>query len=132
MPIQGDQDFGAPFNEYPETKVIRIGNFRIGLSHGHQVIPWGDPEALSNLQRMLDVDILITGHTHKNSVFHYDSSYLINPGSISGAYSPFNSNVVPSFILMAIKDNKVVTYVYELRDGEVHVSKSEFVKKEKA
>lgn len=29
---------------------------------------------------------------------------------------------------MAIKDDKVVTYVYELRDGEVKVSKSEHVK----
>jgi hypothetical protein len=29
---------------------------------------------------------------------------------------------------MAIKDDKVVTYVYELRDGDVKVSKSEFIK----
>jgi hypothetical protein len=29
---------------------------------------------------------------------------------------------------MAIKGNKVVTYVYELKDGEVNVSKSEYVK----
>ena len=33
-----------------------------------QVVPWGDKEALSVLQRQLDVDILITGHTHKFKV----------------------------------------------------------------
>ena len=38
------------------------------------------------------------------------------------------SDVVPSFVLMAIKGNKVVTYVYELKDNEVSVSKSEFTK----
>jgi hypothetical protein len=42
-----------------------------------------------------------------------------------------NRNVIPSFVLMAVKGNKVVTYVYELKDNEVNVSKSEFVKKAK-
>ena len=48
----------------PETKVVQIGNFKIGLIHGHQVVPWGDMEALAAVQRQLDVDILISGHTH--------------------------------------------------------------------
>ena len=39
------------------------------------------------------------------------------------------SDVVPSFILLAVQGNKVVTYVYELKDGEVAVSKSEYTKK---
>jgi vacuolar protein sorting-associated protein 29 len=137
------------------------------------VVPWGDPESLANLQRQLDVDILITGHTHKHEVFEYEKKYIINPGSATGAYSSFTryagvasraakfcyrvtmvcelkqcdpddifvhnldlvsfpvrrySDVIPSFVLMAIKGNKVVTYVYELKDGEVSVSKSEFTK----
>jgi len=53
---------------------------------------------------------------------------LVVQGSATGAYSAFSSGVVPSFVLMAIKGSKVVTYVYELRDGEVNVSKSEFIK----
>lgn len=36
---------------YPETKVITIGQFRIGLCHGHQVVPWGDQHSLAALQR---------------------------------------------------------------------------------
>ncbi len=54
-----------------------------------QVVPWGDPESLANLQRQLDVDILITGHTHKHEVFEYEKKYIINPGSATGAYSSF-------------------------------------------
>lgn len=32
---------------YPEQKVVNVGQFRIGVCHGHQVVPWGDPEALA-------------------------------------------------------------------------------------
>jgi vacuolar protein sorting-associated protein 29 len=69
-----------------------------------QIVPWGDPESLANLQRQMDVDILITGHTHKNEVrrlrldyesrsalsqqvYEYERKYIINPGSLTGAYS---------------------------------------------
>ncbi len=49
-------------------QVVTVGDFRIGLCHGHQVVPWGDSEALAILQRKLDVDILVTGHTHEFKV----------------------------------------------------------------
>ena len=32
---------------YPDQKVISVGQFRIGLTHGHQVVPWGDVESLA-------------------------------------------------------------------------------------
>ncbi len=57
------------------------------VTHCSQVVPWGDAESLANLQRKLDVDILVTGHTHKNDVYEYEKKYIINPGSITGAYS---------------------------------------------
>jgi len=129
--VKGDMDTAAGLSQLPEQKVIKIGEFSIGLCHGHQVVPWGDPEALANLQRQMDVDVLITGHTHKNEVYEYERKYIINPGSATGAYSPNGTAVIPSFVLMAIKENKVVTYVYELKDGQVNVSKSEFLKQEK-
>ena len=127
--VKGDMDTGYGMQDLPEQKVIQIGNFTIGVCHGHQIVPWGDPEALANKQRQLNVDILITGHTHKHEVYEFEGKYIVNPGSITGAYSGNTSNVIPSFILMAIKDDKVVTFLYELRDGEVNVSKSEFTKK---
>jgi len=134
--VRGDMDTASGLAQLPEQKVVKIGEFTIGLCHGHQVVPWGDPESLANLQRQLDVDILITGHTHKNEVYEYERKYIINPGSITGAYSAQSTAVVPSFVLMAIKGNKVVTYVYELKENELHeqevnVSKSEFTKRAK-
>lgn len=32
---------------YPEQKVVNVGQFRIGVCHGHQIVPWGDSEALA-------------------------------------------------------------------------------------
>lgn len=96
-------------NSYPDQKVITVGQFRIGLTHGHQVVPWGDLESLAlvssindniiiavvrkgnstiallyttrcmsimQVQRQLDVDILISGHTHKVYIIKY--SDIIN------------------------------------------------------
>lgn len=97
--VRGEFD---DFAAFPESKVITIGNQKIGLIHGHQVTPWGDLEALATVQRKLDCDILIHGHTHEPGVQQYDGKYFINPGSATGAYSAMNSNVIPSFILMAI------------------------------
>ena len=75
---------------YPEQKVVTVGQFKIGLCHGHQIVPWGDPETLAALQRQLGVDILITGHTHKFEAYEHDGKFFINPGSATGAYNPIN------------------------------------------
>lgn len=57
-------------------------------SHGHQVLPCGDTDALADLQAKLDVDILVSGHTHKQEVYEYNGKYFVNPGSATGAYTP--------------------------------------------
>lgn len=67
--------------------MVTIGQFNIGLCHGHQIVPWGDQESLALLQRELEVDILITGHTHKFNAFEKEGKFFINPGSATGAYS---------------------------------------------
>eukprot|EP01136_Pigoraptor_vietnamica_P001339 Opistho-1_new@27828 len=35
----------------------------------------------------MDVDILITGHTHKCDTFEREGRFFVNPGSATGAYS---------------------------------------------
>ncbi|CAI5942738.1 unnamed protein product [Closterium sp. NIES-64] len=82
---RGEYDDDAQF---PDTKVVVVGGFRIGLCHGHQVIPWGDVESLAMLQRQMGVDILITGHTHRFKAYRHQGRLLINPGSATGAYTP--------------------------------------------
>ena len=60
----------------PETKVVEIGEFKIGLCHGHQIVPWGDGEALGALQRKLGVDI-IGIRTHAPKCFGREERHVI-------------------------------------------------------
>jgi hypothetical protein len=46
------------------------------------------------LQRQMDVDILITGHTHKFEAFERDNKFFINPGSATGAFNALNRFVI--------------------------------------
>uniref|UniRef100_A0A4W5LDQ0 Vacuolar protein sorting-associated protein 29 n=1 Tax=Hucho hucho TaxID=62062 RepID=A0A4W5LDQ0_9TELE len=120
-------DFDENLN-YPEQKVVTVGQFKIGLIHGHQVIPWGDMASLALLQRQLDVDILISGHTHKFEAFENENKFYINPGSATGAYNALESNIIPSFVLMDIQASTVVTYVYQLIGDDVKVERIEYKK----
>jgi vacuolar protein sorting-associated protein 29 len=70
-----------------ENKVMTYHNWKIGVCHGHQIVPWGDIEAMSMLQRQLDVDVLVTGHTHKFAISSHEGKLFVNPGSATGAYS---------------------------------------------
>ena len=100
-------DSGAQESSLPEETVIVVGGFRIGLVHGHQVSPWGNVQALAQLQRRMDVDVLVSGHTHQQSVLQFEvgcieswahepfldaftqaqDKLFVNPGSITGAFT---------------------------------------------
>jgi len=119
---------GAAMPTFPETKVLQMGQIRVGIIGGHQVVPWGDMSALSMVRRRLNVDVLVCGWKRKEGVVEHEGGYYIFPGSITGAYSSCTTNVNPSFILLAVQGNKVVCYVYEMKNGAVDVSKTEFSK----
>jgi len=123
--VRGDFDENS---NYPEQKVVTVGQFRIGLCHGHQIVPWGDIEALAIAQHQLDVDIFISGHTHKFSTHEHSGKFFINPGSATGSYSALEADVTPSFALMDIQSSTVVVYVYRLVNGEVKVERVEYKK----
>ena len=110
--VKGDYDQ----EDAPEKKVVEIGDFQIGLIHGHQVLPWGDLESLGTVQRSLGCDILISGHTHKSSVVVKDNILYINPGTFTGAFSPLIEDTIPSFILMVLTGDEAIVYVYTLND----------------
>ncbi|GAM24244.1 hypothetical protein SAMD00019534_074190 [Acytostelium subglobosum LB1] len=117
---RGDLDENT---SYPETKVITIGQFKFGLCHGHQVVPWGDKQSLCALQRQLDVDVLITGHTHSIEVFEQNNKLFVNPGTATGSFSNITQDVIPSFVLMDVQGNNISVYIYKLIDGAVKVEK---------
>ena len=124
--VKGDFDEG----DMPEQKVVTIGEFKIGMIHGHQVLPWGNIEALSSIQRQLDCDILLSGNTHEVSLNVMDNKLYINPGSISGVFSNCVADPSPSFVLMVLQGQEAIIYLYVLNDRtqKFDVNKIEFTK----
>ena len=124
--VKGDFDEG----DIPEKKVVQIGEFKIGMIHGHQVLPWGDLDALTNIQRELGCDILLSGHTHQIDIKVKDKKFYINPGSISGAFSHVMADPNPSFVLMVLQGEEAIVYLYILNDKsqKFELSKIEFSK----
>lgn len=82
----------------------------------------------SPLQRQLDADVLVSGHTHRNSIVEYEGHCYVNPGSVTGAYSsasPASSSgsegagvglgeTHPSFMLMSVQEGHIEFFTYEL------------------
>merc|ERR1711934_362708 len=128
--VKGDFDE----EDFPETEVVTIGDLKFGLCHGHQIVPWGDTESLQILQRKLDCDVLITGHTHKFSAQVHDGKFFLNPGSATGAYNGLTSELVPTFVLMDVRGSTLVVWIYEYLPGsdEVNVQKFKYDKNSSA
>jgi vacuolar protein sorting-associated protein 29 len=124
--VKGDFDEG----DMPDKKVVTIGEFKIGMIHGHQILPWGNADSLSTIQRELDCDILLSGHTHEINVKVVDNKLYINPGSISGAFSNCVADPSPSFVLMVLQGTEAIIYLYVLNDRtqKFDVNKIEFTK----
>jgi vacuolar protein sorting-associated protein 29 len=97
----------------PDTIVVEVEDLKIGMIHGHQVVPWGDKDSLAMWQRKLDVDVLVSGATHVNKMFEFDGHLFINPGTITGAYNPFECEVPATFVLMEIKESTVTVFSYQ-------------------
>ncbi|KAL1744269.1 Metallo-dependent phosphatase-like protein [Schizophyllum fasciatum] len=123
--VKGDYD-ETPF---PMSVTVYHSPIKIGVIHGHQCVPTGDLDSLGALARQMDVDVLISGHTHTFQALEYDNRFFVNPGSATGAWSGnVKGDAVPCFALMDIQGPVVVTYVYQLVEGEVRVEKIEWRK----
>ncbi|CAJ0931392.1 unnamed protein product, partial [Mesorhabditis belari] len=124
--VRGDFDEDP---KLPDTKVVTVGQFRIGICHGHQIVPWNDEKILEVLARQLDVDVLVTGHTHVCSIREREQRLYIDPGSATGAFSVIQDGpVTPSFVLLDVQPEQVVTYMYRLIDNQVKVDRVVFKK----
>ncbi|KAK6338311.1 Vacuolar protein sorting-associated protein 29 [Orbilia blumenaviensis] len=136
--VKGDFDESSTL---PLSKVVKHGQFRIGFTHGHTIIPPGDSDSLLIAARQMDVDVLIWGGTHRFEAYEMEGKFFVNPGSATGAMSSgwwgTDEEVVPSFVLMDVQGNNLVLYVYQLKKDEngnesVAVEKVNFRKTEPA
>jgi vacuolar protein sorting-associated protein 29 len=58
--VKGDYDESS----FPTSVTVLHNPIKIGVIHGHQAVPNGDLDALAATARQMDVDVLVSGHTH--------------------------------------------------------------------
>lgn len=122
----------------PDSRIFTLGGVRFGVVSGHGATP--REEQL----RALDVDVLLAGGSHALSIVQYKDKCIIDPGSLTGAFTPRASltgglaDTHPSFVLLNItpsplgggsKDVNVEAFSYEYVDGDLRISRSSFVVK---
>lgn len=79
MAVQGNMDRVNGIN-LPKAKTLEVEGVKIGIAHG-EVYPRADTQQLVYLAKQLDVDILVSGHSHQPKIEQTDGVLLINPGS---------------------------------------------------
>ena len=109
--VKGDYDFDETL---PDKKCVQIGEFKIGIIHGHQIFPSGDLDSLGDIQRQIGCNILVSGYTHELSINFKDNALYLNPGSISGAFSPSIQYNSASFMLLVLQGDIAIIYLYIL------------------
>ncbi len=133
--VIGNMDYYGGNRDAPVYRSLNISvgnddNLFVGLTHGHQISPRGDRSQLELIAIEKSFNILISGHTHKEEIFLQKDILLLNPGSVTGAWS-FVASGNPSFITLSVVektgDISVVLYQYDIRAAKLKDLKSYFV-----
>jgi putative phosphoesterase len=116
--VQGNMDLLA----LPRSAKIEAEAFTIGLIHGDTVHPRGSIKGLANEAQRMNVDIIVSGHTHRLSINEANVNsrelLLLDPGSATGCWSGGPASFTPSFIMLEIAGNEATVHSYVLK-GEV-------------
>lgn len=103
--VAGNNDF---FSDLPGEQEIRIGKYRVLLTHGHYYYVNSGLERLKREAEVRSIDIVMFGHTHSPIIVEDENRVILNPGSIS---YPRQKGRRPSYIIMDLDE-----------DGETHFS----------
>jgi len=136
--VMGNMDYYAGKRDYPNYQELKISihernqeKLIIGMTHGSEIRNRGNHSELEDLARNKGYNILISGHTHQEEVvFRKTGILLLNPGSITGAWS-FIASGIPSFIQLFLNsetgDIKVVLNQLEQENQQIIKTKSYFI-----
>jgi len=134
--VMGNMDYHYGNRDAPIYQQVVI-NFEdnerivVGLTHGTQISPRGDHMQLEILAVKRNYNILISGHTHKEEIsLTEEGILLINPGSVTGAWS-FVASRLPSFIELNINEKTKEIhgnlFQWDKRSREIAVLKSNYI-----
>ena len=126
--VIGNMDYYGGNRDVPIFQQLKLSNqLSIGMTHGAQISPRGDHDQLELLALEKNYNILISGHTHKEEITLTKSGILlINPGSVTGAWS-FVASQIPSFIIININEDtgQINIILYRLNAREDIISETQ-------
>ena len=138
--VIGNMDYyggnqNAPIYQHIEVSIKSKENLTVGSTHGHQINPRGDHAQLETLAFDNNYNVLISGHTHKEEVvLTNDGALLLNPGSVTGAWS-FVASRNPSIIVLILNEKTgeidVFLHQYEIRSSKLREKQFSFIFKNK-
>lgn len=108
--VMGNMDYhygnrNAPMYQKLDIVFEDKDKITVGLTHGAQISPRGDHSQLEDLAIEKGYNLIVSGHTHKEEIFLTKSGILlINPGSVTGAWS-FLASRIPSFVVLTINES---------------------------
>lgn len=94
--IAGNNDL---FSYLPKEKELKIGKYKVWLTHGHTYYVSMSTERLRDAARARGVDIVMFGHTHRPYLDVEQKPMVLNPGSLS---YPRQEGRKASYIIMEI------------------------------
>ena len=103
----------------PHRLKLRIGKFNVGVVHGHGIYPRGDPEQLHEVAMEMNVEVLISGHTHAPFVKLYKGVLLLNPGSATGAWGGGGGSLKPSMMYITVEGTHTHIRLVEIEYGKL-------------
>lgn len=94
--VSGNNDW---WSELPEEQELKIGKYRVFMTHGHGYYVSRDTKRLKSEAMRRGVQIVMYGHTHKPDIDLEGSVIAINPGSLSYPRQPGRRG---SYVIMEI------------------------------
>lgn len=87
--VAGNMDSAAAAAQYPAKKLLTLGRFRVGITHGSGAPAGVGARALGMFP---GADVVIHGHTHQPVIEDSFGTLLLNPGSpTDNRYAPYHS-----------------------------------------
>ena len=81
--VTGNMDSMDVRNQLPSERVLEVGDFRIGLTHGWGH-PFGVPKKIADV--FGGVDVIVYGHSHRPDNQIRNGILFFNPGAFSGGF----------------------------------------------
>jgi hypothetical protein len=119
--VRGNMDY----LRFPESEKVKAEGIMIGVIHGDQVFPRGNLDQLTEIASEMNVDVLISGHTHRLRMdeikLDKKKILLLNPGSATGVWGGGPASYVPSFMIVEVKNERKTVHTYELINGKLEM-----------